>query len=102
MFRLGRRLGFRFAGLGAALVWAIAPFSVTFAIGGLETSLFVLLLVGTACAHLENRHNLAMLLAALALLTRPDALIFIGLLGLDRVWQIFKSCAKSGFPPPGC
>ena len=46
LIRIGRRLGFRFAGLGAALVWAIAPFSVTFAIGGLETSLFVLLLVG--------------------------------------------------------
>jgi hypothetical protein len=90
LLRIGRRSGFRFAGIGAALVWAIAPFSVTFAIGGLETSLFVLLLTGTACAHLENRHNLAMLLAALALLTRPDALIFIGLFGLDRLWQIIQ------------
>jgi hypothetical protein len=90
LLRIGRRLGFRFAGVGAALVWAIAPFSVTFAIGGLETSLFVLLLVGTACAHLENRHYLTMLLAALALLTRPDALIFIGMLGLDRFWQVVQ------------
>lgn len=90
LFRIGRRLGFQFAGTGAALVWAIAPFSVTFAIGGLETSLFVLLLVGTVCVHLENRHNLAMLLAALTLLTRPDALIFLGPLGLDRLWQIVQ------------
>jgi hypothetical protein len=90
LLRIGKRLGFRFASYGAALVWAIAPFSVTFAIGGLETSLFVLLLVGTACAHLEGHHNLTMLLAALALLTRPDALIFIGLLGLDRLWQVVQ------------
>jgi len=90
LLRIGKRLGFQFAGLGAALVWAIAPFSVTFAIGGLETSLFVLLLVGTASAHLEDRHNLTMLLAALALLTRPDALIFIGPLALDRLWQVIQ------------
>jgi hypothetical protein len=90
LVRMGKQLGFQFAGTGAALVWAIAPFSVTFAIGGLETSLFVLLLVGTACAHLEDRHNLAMLLAALALLTRPDALIFIGPLALDRLWQVAR------------
>ncbi len=90
LLRMGRRLGFQYAGPGAALVWAIAPFSVTFAIGGLETSVFVLLMVGTACAHLENRHYLTMLLAALTLLTRPDALIFIVPLGLDRLWQIVQ------------
>ena len=88
LYRMGNRLGFKFAGLGAALAWAIAPYSVTFAIGGLETSLFVLLLVGTACAHLEERHILAVFLAALALLTRPDALIFIGPLAIDRLWQV--------------
>ena len=90
LLRIAKRLGFQFAGAGAALVWAIAPFSVTFAIGGLETSVFVLLLVGAACAHLECRRHLALLLAALALLTRPDALIFIGPLGLDRFWQIVQ------------
>jgi len=90
LIRLGRQLGFQFAGSGAALAWAIAPFSVTFAIGGLETSLFVLALVGTACSQLENRHNLAAGLAALAILTRPDALIFLVLLAFDRLWQIIR------------
>ncbi len=100
LYRMGSRLGFRFAGIGAALAWAIAPYSVTFAIGGLETSLYVLLLLGTACAHLEDRHPLAMLLAALALLTRPDALIFLAPLGLDRLWQLFqqKRQNKLSFP----
>ncbi len=55
LLRLGRLLGFKFGGVGAALAWAVAPFSVTFAIGGLETSLYVLLLMGAACAHLERR-----------------------------------------------
>jgi len=91
LIRLGRRLGYPLAGLGAGLAWAIAPFSVTFAIGGLETSLYVLLLVAMASAHVEKRHILAAGLAALALLTRPDALILIGLLAMERAIEIFKS-----------
>jgi hypothetical protein len=81
---LGKRLGYPAAGAGAALAWAVAPFSVTFAAGGLEASLYVLLLTGTAAAHVDKRHRLAAFLAALSLLTRPDALILIGLIALDR------------------
>jgi hypothetical protein len=91
LFRLGRRLGFAWAGAGAALVWAIAPFSVTFAIGGLETSVYVLLLVALVTAHISQRHILAAGLAALALLTRPDALLLIGPVAADRTWQLFRT-----------
>ncbi|MBN1146716.1 MAG: hypothetical protein JXA78_05635 [Anaerolineales bacterium] len=94
LYDLGRRLGYPYAGAGAALVWAIAPFSVTFAIGGLETSVYVLLLTAMIHIHLRARHILAAFLAALALLTRPDALILIGLLGLDRLWQITRDRGK--------
>lgn len=94
LLTMGRRLGYRYAGLGAAMVWAIAPFSVTFSIGGLETSLYVLLLVAMVSAHLAKRHILAALLAALSLLTRPDALILIGPLALDRLWQLHKDRGK--------
>ena len=45
---LGRRLGNGLAGMAAAGVWAIAPYSVTFSIGGLETSVFILLMLGGA------------------------------------------------------
>jgi hypothetical protein len=87
-------LGYKFksiyAGIGAALVWAIAPFSVTFAIGGLETSVYVLLLTGAVTAHLSNRHVFTAFLGALALLTRPDALILLIPLAMDRLWQIYK------------
>ena len=91
LYQLGRHLGSEFAGIGAALVWAIAPYSVTFAIGGLETSVYVLLLVGTAFTHITGRHILTAFLGALMLLTRPDALILLGPIMLDRLWQIFRS-----------
>jgi hypothetical protein len=87
---LGRHLGSPLAGIGTGLVWAIAPFSVTFAIGGLETSLYVLLLVAMISAHLAQRRKTTTLLAVLALLTRPDALILIGPLALDRLIEAFS------------
>jgi len=101
LWRLGCRLGFERAGVAAALAWAVAPFSVTFAVGGLETSLYVCLLTGTAVAAVNAglrerklefndsgvRYRLAAaLLASLALLTRPDALILLGPLALERLW----------------
>jgi hypothetical protein len=97
LLRLGRRLGSPLAGIGTALVWAIAPFSVTFAIGGLETSLYVLLLTATVLTNLERRFVLSAFLAALALLTRPDALILLGPLALDRFLEISGISARLGF-----
>jgi arabinofuranosyltransferase len=82
---LGRRLGRPRAGLAAGLAWAVAPFSVTFAIGGLETSLYVLLLTGCAVAYAGRRRVVMVLCAVLALLTRPDALILLGPLAVDRL-----------------
>ena len=103
LFTMGRRLGFGWAGLGTALTWAIAPFSVTFAIGGLETSVYILLLTGMIYNHWQGRHVLAALLACLAFLTRPDALILIGLVALDRFWQLlieWRQARQSGRPSP--
>lgn len=86
LLAIGRRLGAAWAGVGTALAWAIAPFSVTFAIGGLETSVYILLLLAACWAYLEKRHALASLLGALSLLTRPDALLLVGPLILDRLF----------------
>lgn len=82
---LGARLGSRPAGRVTAVLWAIAPWSVTFAIGGLETSLLVALATGTFYLHLSGRPVAAALTASLALLTRPDSLIFIGPLAVARL-----------------
>jgi len=85
LWKLGKSLGYKYAGAAAALVWAIAPFSVTFAIGGLETSLYVLLLTVAVYTHAHNHNKLTALFAALSLLTRPDALILLAPLGLAHV-----------------
>ena len=90
LLRIGKRLGSERAGLAAALVWAIAPYSVTFAIGGLETSVYVLLLTATVWGYLEQRRRLTALGAVLALLTRPDALILVGPLLLDRLVRAWR------------
>jgi len=82
---IGRRLGARGAGAGAGLAWAVAPWTVTFAIGGMETSLYVFLLVGSWAAYLPRRYTLPALAAALAFLTRPDALALVLPLVLDRL-----------------
>jgi len=86
LLKIGQRLGAVWAGAAAALAWAIAPFSVTFAIGGLETSFYVFLLLAACWAYLEKRYPLAALLAALSLLTRPDALLLTLPLALDRIF----------------
>jgi len=88
LYLLGRQLGSRAAGLAAALAWAIAPFSVTFAIGGLETSVYVLLLVGTFWGYLHKRIPLAAGLSAAAILTRPDAVVLAGPL---LAWHALRS-----------
>jgi len=90
LWRIGKHLGYELAGLASALGWAIAPFSVTFAIGGLETSLYVLLLSATIYTHISNQPKLTAFLAALSLLTRPDALILLGPLAFDRLISIIQ------------
>jgi arabinofuranosyltransferase len=101
---IGLALGFPAAGWAAAAVWAIAPFSVTFAIGGLETSLYILILAGVYLLRLRERLFWMGILAGLAFLTRPDALIFLSLIWLDlafRGWRqggIRNALRKVFFP----
>ena len=77
LIKLGRAIGASTPGIGAALVWAIAPMSVTFAIGGMETSFFIMLMLATFYFHSSHRPVLAAGTGALCLLTRPDALLFL-------------------------
>jgi arabinofuranosyltransferase len=91
LYLTGRHLQAAIPGLGAALVWAIAPFSVTFAIGGLETSIYVLLLISTVYFYLRGWYVWTALTSALALLTRPDALLLVAPLALDRIWVVFQN-----------
>lgn len=84
LIALAESLGYRRAGLALASIWAIAPMSVTFAIGGMETSLFVLLMTGTFYFYSIKRPVASGFFASLSLITRPDALLFILPLALAR------------------
>ena len=90
LWQIGLRLGSERAGLAAAVIWAVAPYSVTFAIGGMETSLYVLLLTAVTIFYLDDRLDLAALAGAVAFLTRVDALILAIPLGLDWLVRLAR------------
>lgn len=85
LWKLGKYLSNERVGLAAGFTWAIAPHSVTFAIGGLETSVYVMLLTAAAYFYMVKKRTLASLAASLAFTTRPDALILIGPFVIDRL-----------------
>ncbi|MBK8026924.1 MAG: hypothetical protein IPK19_37440 [Chloroflexi bacterium] len=91
------------------LLWAVSPMSVTFAVGGMETSVATLWMVAAVAAYVtrpgrgdpaRGRYDAAVgVFAALGLLTRADAVLWVGpLLG----WQVVEWLAgrrKSDGPP---
>jgi len=84
LYGLGKRFARHKApAVAAALLWAVAPHSVTFAVGGMETDLTIALLLAAAYAHVAGRPRALAVLSALALLARPDTAILLGLLWLD-------------------
>jgi len=88
LVRLGEKLtGRRAVGIAASLLWAVSPMSVTFAVGGMETAVFILLLTLSADLYLAGRTRAAALTSALLLLTRPDGVLFVGPVILDLVWR---------------
>ncbi|MCD4671982.1 MAG: hypothetical protein K8R77_04895 [Anaerolineaceae bacterium] len=89
LWQLGKRLSAERVGIAAGFVWALAPHSVTFAIGGLETSLYVMLLTAAVYLYVIEKRTLAALSASLAFITRPDALILIGPFVIDRLVRAF-------------
>ncbi|MBW6475262.1 MAG: hypothetical protein K0B14_19200 [Anaerolineaceae bacterium] len=94
LFLLGKHFKQDLVGVAAALCWGVASHSVTFAIGGLETSVVVLLLVGMSYFYLTNRVTLAAFLASLALLTRPDTILLVGLIALDHFIRVLRKKQK--------
>ena len=89
---LGEKIsGRRSVGLAVGALWAVAPMSVTFAIGGMETSVFILLLTLSAALYLAAHSRWAAFTCALLLLARPDGAIFVGLLGLDVLWRSWRA-----------
>jgi hypothetical protein len=85
---IGAHLGYHRSGIAAALVWAVAPWSVTFSIGGMETSLLVTLMLGTFYLYLSERPIWAALVASVGVLTRPDSLIYLAPIGISRLFSL--------------
>jgi len=83
LYQIGRHsFGHRLPAGALAFLWSVSPRSVTFAIGGMETSVYLTLTVAAMWFYLSNRFRLTAVFTALTLLTRPDALIWAGPLGL--------------------
>ena len=95
LVRIGSQLGSSAAGVATALIWAVHPWSVTFAIGGMETSLVVALISATFYLHLTGQPIKAAATAGFALITRPDALIFLAPIVADRLLITLKKPASS-------
>ena len=95
LFRLGRQMGYPNAGLATGLLWALSPMSVTFSIGGMETSFFILILMGSLYMYSTHRPVLAALLAAFSILTRPDAILAILPILVVRILSLRKNTTHS-------
>jgi len=66
----------RMAVLSALLVYAALSPIVSWALSGMETPLYVLLILSAVLTYAQGRMRLLGLCAALVVLTRPDALVF--------------------------
>ncbi|MBN2555342.1 MAG: hypothetical protein JXA97_05330 [Anaerolineales bacterium] len=98
LFLLGNRVQRPGAGLSAALLWAIAPMSVTFAIGGMETSLFILLMLASFYFYSLDQTSLLAVSSALSILTRPDALLFVLPVYFERIRRALPTRRSSRSP----
>ena len=72
------------------VLWAISPMSVTFAIGGMETSVGILWAVAAIYAYSTRRACWMAVFAALAILTRIDTIIWVGLLFLHQLYMHWR------------
>lgn len=90
IWKSGKRMNSETAGGAAALFWAIAPYSVTFSIGGLETSLYILLLTASVYFYIHNKTRLAALSSSLGVITRPDGILLSILLIVHLIWTLLQ------------
>jgi len=99
LYALGRKvIGHWAPAAAAALLWAVAPYSVTFAIGGMETDLTIALLLAISYARVTRRPRWMAALSALALLARPDTVILLGLIWLDDILERRRMSGTDAIP----
>jgi hypothetical protein len=76
------------------VLWAVAPQSVTFAVGGMETSVTILWATAATYAYLQGWKIGVGLFAALGILTRIDSAIWIGLLFAHQLWSGLRATPR--------
>lgn len=86
------------AALGGIL-WALSPMSVTFAIGGMETSVGILWAVAAVYLYLNQRERWMAVCMALAILTRIDTIIWVGLLFLHQLYTRWRAASLDQTAP---
>jgi hypothetical protein len=90
LYLLVRRLsGSRWWGALLGMLWAVSPMSVTFAVGGMETSVAILWMVAATYAFVTDRPVLLGVFAALGFLTRIDSVLWSGPLLLFQLIEGF-------------
>ncbi|MBN1565615.1 MAG: hypothetical protein JXA10_17350 [Anaerolineae bacterium] len=80
------------------VLWALSPMSVTFAIGGMETSVGLLWAVAAMYAYVTRRERAMAVCAALAILTRIDTIIWVGLLFLHQLYTHWRASQPKRLP----
>jgi len=79
------------AGLWAAIIWMVYPYSISAAISGMETSLFVFLNIHTLFLISKRNYNPWLRLSApLATLTRPEGVIIL----IISLYDLYVNDAK--------
>lgn len=97
LFRIARYfLKHEVAALILAVVFLLQPLRLNVATGGMETSLFILLLlIMYDCYFLRQKMYLAAVFGSLAILTRPDAVLAVGLVFLHALWKDRNAAFKA-------
>lgn len=94
LYRIAQRMtGSHWPGLLLGVLWAVAPVSVTFAIGGMETSVNILWFVAATWCFLDRRPLWLGVFVGLGFLTRIDSVIWSGLLLLAQLIDHWRHSA---------
>ncbi len=80
LYGIGRKLNLTGLGLAAGALVALWPDYITYSNSGMETSLYIALLLGSFYLYLRRDFGWAGLTMGLMILTRPDALIMCAVL----------------------
>jgi arabinofuranosyltransferase len=70
-----------------SLTWALYPIASRYSLGGMETSVVTVLMLGAFALYISGHERWAMVPAGLAILTRPDALAAAFAILLGQAWQ---------------